>query len=115
MIKWAVIENNEITNIFEGSNPPPGSVQIPAEMNPFELSWDGENLISSPIVLTEEQIAAGVRFLRDDKLKSSDWTQLPDVPLATKEAWATYRQTLRDLPTHANWPNLADEDWPIQP
>ena len=38
-----------------------------------------------------------VRRQRDALLTQSDWTQLPDVPLATKEAWATYRQLLRDL------------------
>jgi len=52
------------------------------------------------------------RLQRDQLLADSDWTQLPDVPLATKEAWATYRQALRDLPDHVNWPNLSEEDWP---
>jgi len=27
----------------------------------------------------------------------------------------TYRQALRDLPTHENWPNLEDADWPTKP
>ena len=27
----------------------------------------------------------------------------------------TYRQALRDLPTHDNWPNLGDDDWPTKP
>jgi hypothetical protein len=27
----------------------------------------------------------------------------------------TYRQALRDLPSHTNWPNLADADWPTKP
>lgn len=52
------------------------------------------------------------RLQRDQLLADSDWTQLPDVPLATKEAWATYRQALRDLPDHVNWPNLEEADWP---
>ena len=36
---------------------------------------------------------------RNNKLKDSDWTQLPDSPLsdAKKAEWATYRQALRDL------------------
>lgn len=38
-----------------------------------------------------------VRRQRDALLAQSDWTQLPDVPLATKEAWAVYRQQLRDV------------------
>ena len=53
------------------------------------------------------------RLQRDQLLAASDWTQLPDVPLATKEAWAAYRQALRDLPEHSNWPDLNEADWPV--
>ena len=35
----------------------------------------------------------------------SDWTQLPDAP-CDREAWAAYRQQLRDLPSDSNWPNV---------
>ena len=50
-----------------------------------------------------------VRAERDRRLQASDWTQLPDVPLATKEAWASYRQALRDIteqtdPFNITWP-----------
>lgn len=50
-----------------------------------------------------------VRNQRDRLLQASDWTQLPDVPLTTKEAWATYRQALRDVtlqpdPFNITWP-----------
>lgn len=40
------------------------------------------------------------RFIRNDALKATDWTQLPDADLtqAEKAAWAKYRQALRDLP-----------------
>lgn len=52
-----------------------------------------------------------VRAKRDRLLQASDWTQLPDVPLATKEAWAAYRQALRDVtlqsdPFNITWPEL---------
>ena len=33
---------------------------------------------------------------RTDKLKDSDWTQIAD-STADKQAWATYRQALRDV------------------
>ena len=50
-----------------------------------------------------------VRAERDRRLQASDWTQLPDVPLSTKEAWAAYRQALRDVteqpdPFNITWP-----------
>jgi hypothetical protein len=53
-----------------------------------------------------------VRSKRDQLLKASDWTQLPDVPLATKEAWATYRQYLRDVTLQADPFNIV---WPTAP
>lgn len=57
------------------------------------------------------------RETRDSLLAESDWTQMPDSPLtdAQKASWATYRQSLRDLPSHANWPFLLDTDWPTKP
>jgi len=57
------------------------------------------------------------RMRRDKELKNSDWTQMVDSPLtdSKKTEWRTYRQSLRDLPTHSNWPGLADSDWPTPP
>jgi len=42
---------------------------------------------------------------RNNRLLASDWTQLPDAP-CDREAWLTYRQALRDLPSDPNWPNV---------
>ena len=55
--------------------------------------------------------------LRGSLLKASDWTQLPDSPLSSdkKTAYQTYRQALRDITTHSNWPKLEDSDWPTKP
>jgi hypothetical protein len=53
-----------------------------------------------------------VRSQRKELLLESDWTQLPDVPLATKEAWATYRQALRDITTQTDPFNIT---WPVKP
>lgn len=52
-----------------------------------------------------------IRAERDRCLLACDWTQLPDVPLATKEIWAVYRQALRDIteqedPFNIQWPSL---------
>lgn len=38
-----------------------------------------------------------VRGVRRVLLLGSDWTQLPDVPEATREAWAPIRQRARDV------------------
>ena len=55
----------------------------------------------------------GVRKTRNRMLELSDWTQLPDVPLTNKAAWATYRQALRDVPQTNTDP--ANITWPVAP
>ena len=57
--------------------------------------------------------AASVRTQRDAKLAETDWTALTDVTMAAE--MATYRQALRDITDHANFPNLQDTDWPETP
>lgn len=114
-MKWAVVENDVITNIYQGPQPPEGSHPIPEELNPFKISWDGEKIVSYEHTLSDEDVAGINRDIRNRKLVECDWTQLPDTPLSTKEAWATYRQGLRDLPNHVNWPKLSDSDWPVPP
>ena len=62
----------------------------------------------------DAEIAKNHRSKRNLLLSGSDWTQVPDAPV-TASTWATYRKALRDLPSHANWPNLKDADWPTIP
>jgi hypothetical protein len=49
--------------------------------------------------------AAQVRAARDRALSASDWTQVADAPV-DQQAWATYRQALRDLPQAEGWPDV---------
>ena len=57
------------------------------------------------------------RERRKEALQETDWTQLPDSPLtdSKKAEWRIYRQALRDLPTHSNWPKLEGHEWPTPP
>ena len=57
--------------------------------------------------------ATSNRSTRDAKLAETDWTGMSDVTMSSD--MTTYRQALRDLPTHSNWPNLEDADWPTKP
>ena len=65
----------------------------------------------------DAKVAETNRTTRDKLLADTDWTQMNDSPLTNeaKTAWATYRQELRDLTDSDAWPNLADEDWPVEP
>jgi len=62
----------------------------------------------------DAEIAKNHRSKRNLLLSDSDWTQVSDAPV-TASTWAKYRKALRDLPSHANWPNLKDTDWPTIP
>ena len=63
------------------------------------------------------ELAIRTRQKRDNYLSWCDWTQGTDSPLSDskKAEWVTFRQALRDLPTHSNWPDLQEEDWPTEP
>jgi hypothetical protein len=50
---------------------------------------------------------------RDDRLRDTDWWASSDLTMTDDQI--AYRQALRDIPTHTNWPNLNDEDWPTKP
>jgi hypothetical protein len=59
-----------------------------------------------------EWVLERLRLQRDELLKASDWTQVADAA-CDKEAWATYRQALRDLPTSVADPR--DAEFPTAP
>ena len=59
-----------------------------------------------------DRAAAEIRTERDAKLSESDWTQVADAPV-DKTAWATYRQSLRDVPSQSGFPN--EVTWPTEP
>lgn len=111
-------------NVYYVENQPlgqPAANQI-AEWggNPVKNSdgvWEVPGTLRTRNSDEEAMVATNVRKERDDYLTASDWTQVADSPLSdeVKATWATYRQSLRDLTTHVNFPYLAEEDWPTKP
>ena len=84
------------------------------------------NIIDDPIPedlqdLSEEEIQAvisasklaDVRHVRTMLLAETDWTQNSDVPQATRDQWATYRQALRDITI--TYQSLDTVVWPTKP
>ena len=71
--------------------------------------WDWVSLSWIPNVIAAKYIA---RKERDSLLGSCDWTQLPDVPIETRELWLEYRQALRDITLQEDLFNIV---WPIKP
>jgi hypothetical protein len=62
--------------------------------------------------IKDAERAVIIRQERSTKLKECDWTQLADSPV-NKETWATYRQSLRDVPLQEGFPWTIT--WPTQP
>jgi len=58
-------------------------------------------------------LASDAKTKRNRILYETDWTQMPDVTLANKAAWAAYRQELRDITTQAGYPT--EITWPTPP
>jgi hypothetical protein len=61
---------------------------------------------------TNEQKWEQIKLWRNAELLNSDWRMISDAP-TDKEAWAIYRQALRDLPAQGG---LADDaEFPTAP
>ena len=82
-----------------------------------DLSADEQAAI---VTASNDAAAKRNRAERDRRLAETDYLALSDVTMSSE--MATYRQALRDITTHANWPNLVyldidgiDGDWPTKP
>jgi hypothetical protein len=63
-------------------------------------------------LLLDTDLTDQMRTARNNLLTASDWSQLPDAS-CDREAWATYRQALRDFP--ATWTAGPETDFPDTP
>ena len=61
----------------------------------------------------DAKAAEAVRAKRDTLLAETDYLALTDNTL--DDITTAYRQALRDITDHANFPNLEDADWPTKP
>ena len=79
----------------------------------FKTKYD-EELAKYPMTV--------LRLERNQRILSTDWSQLGDVPVGIKTTYESYRQALRDLPASANPKLDADGNldqssftWPTEP
>lgn len=61
----------------------------------------------------DDRAAEANRNKRNALLAETDYLALSDNTMSAE--MTTYRQALRDITTHSNWPNLSDDDWPVKP
>jgi hypothetical protein len=74
--------------------------------------YSAADMDADAIAAVDAAQAKSVRDDRNKRLSDSDWTQIEDAPV-DKQAWATYRQALRDLTAQADFP--WEVEWPEQP
>jgi len=79
----------------------------------WTIGWATSSKTAEEVQEYDDGVAASNRAERDGKLAATDYLALSDNTLSTE--MATYRQALRDITTHANWPNLNEADWPTKP
>lgn len=76
---------------------------------------DGQWVIYTPDAPPLDTRVRILRRQRQERLSASDWTQMPDSPLAPEQIaqWAAYRSALRELPQ--TYPDALDVIWPTPP
>lgn len=84
----------------------------------YHMPVPSDQQIHEASIIAEQQLVknaawGSVRNTRNKLLKNSDWTQIPDCSIKNKQAWAKYRQQLRDVTK--NFPNPESVVWPIPP
>ena len=104
------------------SNPPAsGYAEVQSDNYIDQLHWyydAATDTFSGPTDAEQDALdMQSLRSQRDELLAQSDWTQVADVDLTDEEiaAYRTYRQALRDITEHDNWPMLEEGDWPTAP
>lgn len=114
------IKNDGFYNTDAGVEIPEDAIEIDEnQYNTFLNAMNNENkmlvlennnltLKPRPSELTWDMI----RSKRNRLLNQSDYTQMPDWP-GNKEAWANYRQELRDITKNSKTPESVV--WPEQP
>ena len=71
-----------------------------------QLEADQQNSLNEMLPIWNRQ-------KRDALLSETDWWASSDLTITDEQR--SYRQQLRDITDHANWPNLEDDDWPTKP
>lgn len=119
MTKYArITADGYVTCVFECDEPPsPDHIVIEEEL-PQSPPSDQHRLRKIDGVWQweypggEKRKWIEIRDRRNQLLSACDWTQLQDVSIPEKQAWASYRQQLRDITLQADPFSIV---WPIAP
>ena len=79
----------------------------------WTVGWTTSSKTAEETQAWDDSMASSNRGKRDGLIAETDFYALSDVTMTAE--MTTYRQALRDITSHANWPNLEDADWPTKP
>jgi hypothetical protein len=103
------------------------NIWLPFTANPLDTEQHGKDIFANAEKGDYGEVGAhahpsleiemsNLREERDTLLLETDWTQNADVPKATKDKFATYRQELRDLTEGIDTNTKArNVTWPTKP
>lgn len=89
---------------------------VQREMTPEEIERvEKDRAAMEAEVLRVSTLSA--RSDRNARLAQTDWLVIRKVEdgIDIPDEWSEYRQALRDITNHENWPWLNLEDWPTKP
>lgn len=87
------------------------------EGDQWVVGWAVTDKTAEEIQQYDDNAAEANRTQRDNLLAETDWVVIKaqETGVAVDAAWAAYRQALRDITAHTNWPHLSEADWPTKP
>ena len=113
MARYAIVEDGVVTNIVEGTAKEAKKWGwIAGDDAHMGGTYDGSTFTDpdGPEITEEELTDDTARAARNQLLSDTDWWAVKDRTMT--QAQKDYRTALRDLPAHADWPNM---DWPVKP
>ena len=88
-------------------------VGTPIYGNDWVITRTVVDLTADEIATNDAATAVANRATRDTLIAATDYFALTDVTMGSE--MTLHRQSLRDITSHANWPNLEEADWPTKP
>jgi hypothetical protein len=115
----AVLASYDVFPLSPTDSPAYDHTKNVVEGTPVQLSgvwtqvWDVSDASSSEISDRTEAQSIVSRATRFELLNQTDWWASSDLTMTAEQT--AYRQALRDITSHANWPHLDEADWPTKP
>lgn len=118
IIPDAILADYDVYPLVQVDRPQVDHTKNVLESTPVQIddawnqAWDITDATPEQVAERTNERARSVRQERNQFLSNCDWTQLPDAPV-NSAAWATYRQSLRDISSQPGFP--WEITWPVEP